>query len=139
MGTVDLDASRAARREADKEPPRLRFGGKEYVLPIEMPLEVLDELDGFEEDMAPTTMAGAILRICQVLLGDEAYAEFRALRPSLEDVMTLLNGPENGDGNRTGGILGEYGFGSPGESPAPVDSSESTGAPLKPTSKRNTA
>lgn len=41
---LDLDAHRAARREARGRTPRLRIGGNVYDLPVEFPLDVLAPL-----------------------------------------------------------------------------------------------
>lgn len=136
--TIDLDAYRAARREADQEGPVVRFGGKSYQLPAEMPLEVLGVLDTFNPEMTAGAVSSGILQICRVLLGEDGYAEFMAQKPSLQDATSFFNGVEV-DGEMQGGILQAYGFGGPGESPAPDESSESTGAPVKLTSKRTTA
>lgn len=137
--TIDLDTYRAARREAQSEAPKVKFDGKEYELPVEMPLEVLEALDAFDPEMTGTAMATSVLRVCRILLGEEGYEQFRASRPSLEDVMAFLNGVKGEDEQQHGGVLQAYGFGGPGESSAPVDSSASTGAPAKLHSKRTTA
>lgn len=136
--TINLDAYRAARREAKKRGPKVRFEGKTFELPVEMPLEVLEVLDAFDPEMSGGTMAASVLKVCRILLGEEAYKQFMSGRPSLEDAMAFLNGVEV-DGQQQGGVLQAYGFGSPGESQAPQGSSESTGARVKPISKRTTA
>jgi hypothetical protein len=88
---IDLDAARAAR--AESEPVTVVFGGEEFTLPPELPLEA-------------ATAAGEPTRFIEVMFGDQHEA-FMQLRPSMNDVMTLANG-----------IAAAYGFASVGESVA---------------------
>lgn len=102
---MDLDKKRAARkREAKKEPVTVKFGGKLFQLPIELPFECVIELASLatqDDADAPRIFTGVL----QKLLGKQ-YDEFMALGPSMTDVMELV-----------GGLAEAYGI-SQGESPA---------------------
>lgn len=108
---ADLDAARAARLEAEGDPKTFVFGGREFTLPVECPVEVGDlwvkkeVLDGF-----------------RVLLGDQAEA-FVALRPTNQDLDVLLPA-----------IVKAYGFKDAGESSASNGSSPSISSRSRPTS-----
>jgi hypothetical protein len=80
---LDLDAARAARSEAQGEAPSILFGGTTFDLPVELPWEIA-------EAAAAGDGAGA-LRAIELLLGDR-WAEFKALKPSLADVMVIVEG-----------------------------------------------
>jgi hypothetical protein len=45
MASLDLDAKRAARSEAQNEPHEVTFGGETFTFPAWMPLEFVDYLD----------------------------------------------------------------------------------------------
>jgi hypothetical protein len=49
---LDLDAERAARREAAAKPVRLRLGGRTFDLPAELPIDVLQPLENLDIDLA---------------------------------------------------------------------------------------
>jgi hypothetical protein len=48
---IDLDAARAARREAQTRQPRVRLNGVDYPLPVEFPIDVLTPLLGVGLDL----------------------------------------------------------------------------------------
>lgn len=139
--SIDLDAARAARREAAGINPSVTFGGRDFVLPVELPIETTDwgrriteaeeardaERKGSvawrEKQVALTGLVTGFLRF---LLADQADAFF-ALKPSYEDAYALLLG-----------IPAEYGT-SLGESRASRRSSKATPANSKRTSKLATA
>jgi hypothetical protein len=109
MTTVDLDAAATARREVKKDAPEVKFKGETFSLPVELPYDVpeaLAEVAAATERKDDNAITVAISYALTALLGDD-YAKFRELKPSMEDVQALLEG-----------VLGEYGFASPGEAPA---------------------
>jgi hypothetical protein len=75
---VDLDKARAARKKAAGDPITVKFAGKEYTLPFELPYAFV--VHAQDED---------IVSSLRVLLGDQAD-RFLDDRPSLEDVDTFL-------------------------------------------------
>lgn len=79
---IDLDAARreraAARSEADSEPVVLRLGGRDYTLPVEMPV-----------DFALLGQAGDLRGAVIALLGDVADSFF-ASTPSVDDLNSLV-------------------------------------------------
>jgi hypothetical protein len=75
---IDLDAAKAARREARGEGPTVVFGAKEFTLDAEVPFEVTEHL-----------AEGRITQAVNLLLG-EAHEDFMASKPSVEDLMTLF-------------------------------------------------
>lgn len=87
---IDLDKSKAARREAQPEPPTVKFGGVVFELPRELPFELIDELaevaDNEEGEMGQIKL---IRVMTKVLLGDREE-EFLALKPSLADIQTFV-------------------------------------------------
>ena len=95
MGQViDLDAISAARREAKKERPSVRFGGEEFELPAEMPFAVVEavgrlqpEEEGGQVDSA--VIAESMADIARSLFGKK-FRKFLDLGPSVEDIMALL-------------------------------------------------
>jgi hypothetical protein len=89
--TIDLDAARAARSE--NEPVIVRFGGHDFALPAELPLDA-------------AIHAAEPAKFLEVLFGAEHDA-FMAQRPSMQDVVALAEG-----------VASAYGFESVGESPA---------------------
>ena len=89
MTVKDLDAKKAARSEAQKEPHEIILGGETFELPPRIPLESI-------ELMATAEFREAF----RVLLGDEDTARrFFAHRPDdgdLEEIMGLYGtGPES--------------------------------------------
>lgn len=115
--TVDLDAARAARREAQKQQPQVVLGGHTYVLPYELPLEASLRLAEMPRD--ETSAAKAIMEIVKVLLGDQMEA-FMANDLSGDDLEAFLKG-----------ILPLYGFGDVGESSASESSSPKASRPSR--------
>lgn len=109
--TVDWNARRKARAEAQGDPVQLLVGDDRFTLPVELPLETLDL-------MAEGKFRDAVT----VLLGSEA--EMRRLfahRPTaadLEDLMAM--------------------YGDPGESSASLPSAPAIGRRSRPTSTRPT-
>lgn len=106
---IDLDAARAARREAAKEVPSVVIGGKEIALPVEMPYGVSEAMVGFDEKdikKNPQAIKAVAENILRALLGDD-YDTFLAARPSVEDLVALI-----------GAIPEIYGVESLGESQA---------------------
>lgn len=129
MARIDLDKARAARREAAGEAPTFVLDEREFALPAEMPFEVIEkvgeiraaavidpktgepELDADGEPrMDATIVAGAILGMFKIMLGDAEYAAFMQLRPSMDDLSALFDG-----------VMAEYGV-TPGESQASTSS-----------------
>lgn len=110
---IDLDAARAARREAAGEAPVIVIGGQEVELPAEIPFEAAAQMGAMakaveaKDNDALTDYFGAWLR---TLLGD-AYDAFMAARPSVNDLMALSEG-----------LVKAYGFEDLGESPASATS-----------------
>jgi hypothetical protein len=110
MPTVDLDAARAARREAKGEDIIVRFGGNDFTMPPELPFEVVEVLGDIRDagEDAPR-MANAIFQMFQILLGDQ-FETFKAARPSMDDLNAMLEG-----------VMAEYGV-TLGEQEASADS-----------------
>lgn len=124
---IDLDAARAARREAKGEAPTVTFGGATYTLPIEMPFEIVEELGRLRAADGDGSVAGqAVLAVVRLLVGDQ-YEAFMAHHPSMDDLTELAQG-----------AMREYGVG-PGESPASQRPSPSTSGRSRPTSVPSTA
>lgn len=142
---IDLDA---AKREAvfpDGIP--VRFGGQDFLLPAELPVDVFDPLLSEDLDLVgvvkqvlaerpedggddigsvvldvlltrpglPRQTLQAVKQVFAALFGDEQYACFAALRPSVQDYVRLARG-----------LLTAYGVGL-GEALGSPDSSESGG------------
>jgi len=95
---IDLDAARAARREADKKGPVIRLEGVEYELAVEMPIGVLD---GFRQLTQADTAPAALSTIAEALLG-EHYEALSMAGLSVDDLNVLIEG-----------ILSEYGVDNP--------------------------
>lgn len=80
--SINLDARRKARlAEVEQVPVTLKFGGKDWELPVELPAEFADRLQSGE------------LRAAMVsLLADEAQVDaFFALKPSMDDMKDLAD------------------------------------------------
>jgi hypothetical protein len=75
---IDLDGARAARKET--QPVTLKFGGKEFELPSELPIM-------FAELATQNKMQEAL----QALLGSEQSEDFFALSPSVQDLEEFAN------------------------------------------------
>lgn len=107
---IDLDAARAARRETSGTGPTATLGGEEFVFPVEVPFaaaQILGDVATAQEAGDVAKVMGAVVSFLEALLGPEDYARFREHRPSLQDLMSLIEG-----------LSKAYGFGDPGESPA---------------------
>lgn len=94
MPRIDLDAARRERRGTDEaEPITVTLNGHEFTLAEELPFEVVEKLgplrDASAADKAPE-VATAILSIFDVLLGEEQFDSFRKERPSMDDLLFLL-------------------------------------------------
>lgn len=114
--TLDLDSARAARLEKVGKPPVIKWGGKRYTLPVELPAEFAF---AYQEDRlkdAVSTLFG----------GPEEAEEFFAGGPSIEDLMELADG-----------VAGLYGI-AEGESEASGGRSRNGGGRSRPTSNGTT-
>lgn len=108
MAKIDLDAARAARREANAEAIVVTLDGDDFSMPPEMPFEVIEKLGPLREvpeDKAPEA-AAALLDLFKSLIGENDFKRFMTHRPSLDDLKELLTG-----------VLKEYGV-TLGEAPA---------------------
>ncbi|MQB01860.1 MAG: hypothetical protein GEU78_16535, partial [Actinobacteria bacterium] len=63
--TFDLDAARAARREAKGNPPSITFGGETFVLPLEIDMDTAEKWSLSNTDGL------------KALFGEEQYKRFR--------------------------------------------------------------
>lgn len=109
----DLDARRAARREAKGESFRLKFGGEVYNLPPELPVGIMSMFDDDDIEM---------MEIIRRLLGDETD-RILAAGLTMEDFLEIVEGYQVGLG----------------EAVASKQSSAETGARLRRTSRTTTA
>jgi len=100
---IDLDAARAARREAKGDGPVIRFNEKDFNLPAEVSFGVVDAAAKLSESADPS----AVLVVVRAIMGD-AYESFMAENPSVDDLEVLI-----------GGALDAYGL---GEQPASSES-----------------
>ena len=80
MRSIDLDAARAARSEALGDRPTVRFSGKDWSLPVELPWAVAEASSGQINDLVNALKA---------LLGEQ-WAEFQAHTPTVSDMTTLV-------------------------------------------------
>lgn len=111
---IDLDAARAARREASGEPPVIVFGGKELELTFEIPFEVAERMGSMGvalENQDGNELSNGFRDVLKLLLGDH-FDEFMAQRPSVPDLMAMVDG-----------VVKAYGFADLGESQASAGSS----------------
>ena len=91
---IDLDAAKAARREANGEAPTVVFGGKEYELPVELPFEVATSMAGLDEESIkadPSLVGEKINAVVSILFGT-SVEEFMGGAPSMNDLMALIEG-----------------------------------------------
>lgn len=127
MAQLDLDARRAARREAAQEGPQFTFAGETFTLPVEMPLAALDVVSGVDADaLTPQEAVQMFVPLMRGLLGKADWQRFTALEPSIEDMVDLAEWAWT-----------EYGLDpqKPSQSTPPA---RATGARSKRTSKRTT-
>lgn len=85
MSDFDLDAKRAARREALGDPKVITWAGVDWELPVELPYEVLEQ-----HRLLTLGDLGAVVGIVKALLGDEWDAFVAAKRPSMQDCDELV-------------------------------------------------
>jgi hypothetical protein len=78
---IDLDAARAARAEAAKETPVIRFAGRDWNLPSELPWALAEVAAGGNAESA--------IAAVKSLLGSQ-WAEFLEANPTIEDMRILL-------------------------------------------------
>lgn len=95
MAILDLDAMRAARREAQGEAPIIRFGGHDFELPVELPFAVAEALASIgeaqkSEDQAAVT--ASLIGAMQAIIGIADWPKFEAARPSMQDITELIQG-----------------------------------------------
>jgi len=90
---IDLDKIGAARREAQEERPMIRFSGKDFQLPAEMPFAVIEAIGrlqpGEDGNVDNAKLSESIADIARSLFG-KRYREFLDLGPSVEDMSALL-------------------------------------------------
>ena len=123
MEALDLDAARAARREALGETPQIRLGGVTYDLPVEIPYRVAELM--VEVSTKSEAESGSVISdIIRILFGDRTD-EFMA-QASVQDVGVLFER-----------LVALYGVG-PGESKASGASVANIGQRSRQTSKRPT-
>lgn len=113
---VDLDAARAARREANGKVPTVLFGGVSLTLPIEMPVGVALCLADVEQARDTAAVGRAIMETIRLLLGEQMET-FLEQNPSMADLEELFEG-----------MMKVYGL-EPGEPQASEPSSEITSGP----------
>lgn len=126
---IDLDAARAARREANGVAPSVRFNGETYELPVEVPFETTKLMIAVSAETDAVRINEMVDGVLGALLGEEGYRKFLASSPAptLQDVIALIYG-----------LTIEYGV-TLGESRASTESSPSSGARPRRTSRRPTA
>jgi len=108
---IDLDALAAIRREAAGKEPTVRFGGKTFKLPVEMPFAVVEavgKIRGAEDDEERNVvMSQLMVDLSKALFGDQ-YKEFLDLHPSTNDVTALVEnisivyGTDSGESQASG-------------------------------------
>lgn len=94
MAKINLDAARAARREAEQEAPIVTLGGKDYELPVELPFEVAEHFAALaiaKERKDEAAMAAGVIQVVKSLLGDH-FDSFMKSRPSIDDLLALVEG-----------------------------------------------
>lgn len=78
--SIDLDAARSARSEALGEKPVVRFAGRDWLLPSELPWAVAEASSG---------QMGDLVTALKALLGDQ-WAEFQMQTPTVADMTALV-------------------------------------------------
>jgi hypothetical protein len=122
MGSIDLNAARAARAEA-------RSGEDPKTLVVGDPPQSFTLIDECPAELGDLWVQGEWRAGLRLLLGDEQFDMLMSLRPplSVPDLTALANA-----------IAVEYGMGSAGESPASPVSSMRTSRRSRPTSHATT-
>ena len=90
--SVDLDAARAARAEANGEAPTVKFGGLVFALPTEMPYTIVESVNAMQAAQEGGDGYGITKQLTAIamdLFGDR-YQEFLGLHPSMLDMQVLL-------------------------------------------------
>ena len=108
---IDLDALAAVRREAAGESPTVKFGGRSFELPVEMPFAVVEAvgaITGAETDEEKNLVVSRLMvELAQALFGDR-YKDFLGLHPSTNDVTALVEnisvvyGTDSGESQASG-------------------------------------
>jgi hypothetical protein len=78
--SIDLDAARAARSEALGDKPVVRFAGRDWTLPAELPWAVAEASSG---------QMGDLVTALKALLGNQ-WADFQAETPTVSDMTALV-------------------------------------------------
>ncbi len=90
----DADAARAARREAAGVAPSFTLEGRTFVLPVELPADVvvdMRDLMAAQRSNDGEALLDAAVSVMEHLLGTE-FADFLAMRPSLDDFLAIIEG-----------------------------------------------
>ncbi len=123
---LDLDARRAARREARGGTPSVRFGGEDFALPADLDVDLAD---GFNSRLQDGTARDAL----EFLFGAEQWERFWSHKPTYDDLADLLDAIPRmyglGDDDSGDGL---------GKSAASSASSKSTGKRSRRTSSGTT-
>jgi len=82
MTTIDLDIAKKARES--KDPLTVRFKGKSFTVPKNMPYKIFRKLDELDEIAGMELILDALLK--------ERKDEFLELDPDIEDVGELVEG-----------------------------------------------
>lgn len=90
--TIDLDAARAARREAAGAGPEVVFKGERFTLVPEIPYKVAENISRVAAATAEGDASSSAVAVTEVLraLFDGEWDRFEALNPSVSDVQLLL-------------------------------------------------
>ena len=89
---INLDVLEAQDREAQKTAPTLKFKGKAFTLPVELPWAVVEsygELMEIPEEERTGAAVGQMIRVVKAMLGD-SYDDFAALNPTAKNVNALI-------------------------------------------------
>ena len=107
MTSLDLNARRAARREAGREHLKVNLGDDEFLLPPELPIDIAEPM----KKLADGDLT-CLIDIVETLFGDDTD-RFMKYRPSIDDLEQIIEA--------YGTILGE--------SSASTESSNPTSTP----------
>lgn len=131
MAEFDLDAMRRARtdQQAPAEPHTMRFGGQVFSIPAIPDPDLYEGLGEFAyllregqrgDRLAKAAAFRPLYRALESVLGAEQWPVFKALKPTLADLMDLV-----------GGLSDIWGVGEQGNSSASGPSSPRAGATLR--------